>query len=226
MLCSHGVVGKSVWWEEAVRVPLLVRLPVPAGVATAARVWRTPVSLVDVTPTLLGLCGVPAADALRCPDCGGSPVADGRDLSASLSSCLQSGHTCRETGGDPWRRFGSLAYGWVAAATASVKVLAVALNGTGHRPRLKLTACFNLEVDPFEMQSLPVTMGEGASRSATDRACSLLARALMQEAEDVASGVAQNASGWRGNRLKQAMAMMDGQIPDAANLRKKNIACV
>ena len=25
-LCSHGMMGKGVWWEESVRVPLLIRM--------------------------------------------------------------------------------------------------------------------------------------------------------------------------------------------------------
>ena len=54
MLWSHGMTKKEQPWEEAVRIPLLVRWPgrVPAG-----RVCEELLSTADLAPTLLGLCG-------------------------------------------------------------------------------------------------------------------------------------------------------------------------
>ncbi|VGO16444.1 Arylsulfatase [Pontiella desulfatans] len=43
-------------WEESCRVPLVVRAP---GVAKAGRVAEHPVSLIDLYPTLVDLCGLP-----------------------------------------------------------------------------------------------------------------------------------------------------------------------
>jgi len=68
---THGLL----LYEATLRVPLLVRAP---GVA-AGRVIRTPVSLVDVAPTLAGLLG----EKLSAPE---SHPLDGRDLSAALRS--------------------------------------------------------------------------------------------------------------------------------------------
>lgn len=48
-------------YDEALHVPLVMRLP---GVVPAARRVNTPVSLVDVTPTVLDLLGVPSPHAL------------------------------------------------------------------------------------------------------------------------------------------------------------------
>lgn len=53
MLGAHQLFGKEVMFEEAVRVPYLVRLPGQRG----ATVIRQPVSHIDFVPTLLGLLG-------------------------------------------------------------------------------------------------------------------------------------------------------------------------
>ncbi len=59
MAGSHGRFEKSVAYEEAVRIPLLVRLPGrPEGRETGALF-----SSVDFLPTLLGLCGLPPAES-------------------------------------------------------------------------------------------------------------------------------------------------------------------
>lgn len=55
MLGSHGLWQKTVFYEPAVGVPLIMRAP---GVTQAEKRSETPVSLVSVLPTLLDLCGV------------------------------------------------------------------------------------------------------------------------------------------------------------------------
>lgn len=61
MMGSHGLVAKSVMYEEALRVPLLVRMPGQRGMIRAAR----PVSQIDVVPTLLELLGQPVPGELQ-----------------------------------------------------------------------------------------------------------------------------------------------------------------
>ena len=61
MMGSHRLLAKCTMFEEAVRVPLLVRLP---GQATSRRV-RGPVSQIDLVPTLLDLMGQPIPDHLQ-----------------------------------------------------------------------------------------------------------------------------------------------------------------
>jgi len=46
---------KNALWEESARVPLIVRAP---GVAKAGSVAEHPVSLIDIYPTLVDLCGL------------------------------------------------------------------------------------------------------------------------------------------------------------------------
>ncbi len=47
---------KNSLWEESTRVPLIIRAP---GVAAAGGVAGHPVSLIDLFPTLIDLCGLP-----------------------------------------------------------------------------------------------------------------------------------------------------------------------
>ena len=56
MLGEHGLWNKFVFYEPSVGVPLIVRVP---GLAPAGARSQTPVSLVQVLPTLLDLCGIP-----------------------------------------------------------------------------------------------------------------------------------------------------------------------
>jgi choline-sulfatase len=55
MLGEHGLWQKTVFYEESVGVPFIMRAP---GVTTENTRSATPVSLVSVVPTLLDLCGV------------------------------------------------------------------------------------------------------------------------------------------------------------------------
>jgi arylsulfatase A-like enzyme len=70
MFGAHGRIAKNIFYEEAVRVPFLVRWPgrVPAGAAADA-LLNTP----DIMPTLLSLLGLPVP-----------PGAEGMDLSRAV----------------------------------------------------------------------------------------------------------------------------------------------
>ena len=48
---------KNSLWQESTRVPLIIRVP---GVSISGKKCKHPVSLVDLYPTLLDLCGLPA----------------------------------------------------------------------------------------------------------------------------------------------------------------------
>jgi arylsulfatase A-like enzyme len=56
MLGSQGMSRKQKPWDEAIRVPLLVRLP---GAQAKGRKIDVPINTPDLMPTLLGLCGAP-----------------------------------------------------------------------------------------------------------------------------------------------------------------------
>lgn len=70
MLWSQGRVKKQQPWEESIHIPLITRWPsrLPAG-----QMSDLLISIVDLTPTLLGLTGVPVPERMN-----------GNDLSAAL----------------------------------------------------------------------------------------------------------------------------------------------
>lgn len=57
-LGAHGLWQKMVPFDESIRVPLVLRIPGQAGAGRPV----TPVSLVDVAPTLAALCGLPVGE--------------------------------------------------------------------------------------------------------------------------------------------------------------------
>jgi choline-sulfatase len=61
MLGEHGLWQKFVFYEPSVGVPLMVRVP---GTTAGEARSKTPVSLVQLLPTLLDLCGVAAPAGL------------------------------------------------------------------------------------------------------------------------------------------------------------------
>ena len=61
MMGSHRLLAKCVMFEEAIRVPLLMRLPEQRS---SRRIWG-PVSQIDLVPTLLDLMGQPIPDHLQ-----------------------------------------------------------------------------------------------------------------------------------------------------------------
>ena len=61
MMGSHRLLAKCVMFEEAVRVPMLIRLP---GERRARRV-SSPVSQIDLVPTLLDLMDQPVSETLE-----------------------------------------------------------------------------------------------------------------------------------------------------------------
>ncbi len=76
MLCEKGMVQKRTFYEWSSRVPLIIAFPDGWRKGT---VCETPVSLIDLAPTLLDMAGVPVAD--RLPMAGKSLIGlmDGSD---------------------------------------------------------------------------------------------------------------------------------------------------
>ncbi|CAM1373538.1 sulfatase-like hydrolase/transferase [Tenacibaculum xiamenense] len=69
MLGSHGRMTKGVWYEESVGVPMLISYPDKV----ASRTEESPMSSVDIVPTILGLADIDIPDFM-----------DGFDYSKSL----------------------------------------------------------------------------------------------------------------------------------------------
>ena len=65
MMGSHGMIEKSVMYEEAVRIPLILRTP---QLGFEKRVVDQPISQVDLVPTLLSMMGQAVPDHLEGTD--------------------------------------------------------------------------------------------------------------------------------------------------------------
>jgi arylsulfatase A-like enzyme len=80
---SQGRNQKGNPYEESINVPLIVRWP---GEIPEGYVVQDPVGIVDLAPTLLGLCGVEIPDAMEGTDC--SEVTRGEDGDAPDAALL------------------------------------------------------------------------------------------------------------------------------------------
>lgn len=121
---SHGLYKKGVWFEEAIRVPLLCRWP--AGFA-GGRTYRTGASLLDLVPTLLALAGAAPPEGLH-----------GRDLSPWLLGLAPDDASAVGFGR---KEAGALA--WRGVRTATHKLCAMA-DGSA-------TLLYDLVDDPYEV---------------------------------------------------------------------------
>ncbi len=85
MMYSQGLEHKLLPWEEAVRVPLLIRYPRKFG--DDGRTSDAMVNTPDIMPTLLGLCGIPIPDHVQGKDYSETAlkVADNAPASAFIS---------------------------------------------------------------------------------------------------------------------------------------------
>ena len=59
---SHGVYKKQWPWNEAIKVPFVIRYP---KVITEGAIRNMPLSVIDIMPTLLSLSGVPIPDTVE-----------------------------------------------------------------------------------------------------------------------------------------------------------------
>jgi len=122
---SHGLTNKALFWEESVRIPMIVSVPGGAhGVETDALISTT-----DFMPTLLDLAGCPAA-----------PSAEGFSYAPLLRGETQ-----------PRQSFviseNEQAAQWVMIRTDRFKLVV-------NRYDLEPTHFFDLKNDPYEMNNL------------------------------------------------------------------------
>ncbi len=131
-LGAHGLWHKMVAYEESIRVPLIFRLP--GGRSARAMRSDTPVSLVDVAPTLASLCGLPMRTEWR-----GVNLSPPYDAGSGLFSDRPMFALHRPLGGwmrtQPWRmiEIDLMKYVWHVDDTVEL---------------------FDLRADPFERRNL------------------------------------------------------------------------
>jgi arylsulfatase A-like enzyme len=113
MLGSHGVERKQKPWEESVCVPFLLHYPALLG--SQGRTVDAPIAIVDMMPTLLGLCGLSIPETVEGLDYsdyiqGGPDPSDG----AALIACYHAfGEWHKGNGGKEYRGLRSDRYTYV-----------------------------------------------------------------------------------------------------------------
>lgn len=136
MLGSHGLVSKMVFHEEAVHVPLLMRMP---GAIRPGTVVKDPVSGLDLFATMLDYLGVQA------------PVRDGDSLRPLIQGRGKAGPDYRVA------EWGTRHVPNYMVRTAEWKLM------MADSPESKgVDALFDLRNDPYEMRNL---LGDPADRS-------------------------------------------------------------
>ena len=113
MLGSHGARYKQQPYDEAIRIPLLLRWP--DGLGAQARQLDALVTLEDLMPTLLGLCGVPIPRSVEGRDFG-AYLRGGKnpgDAAALISCPAPFGQWTRKSGGREYRGMRTARYTYV-----------------------------------------------------------------------------------------------------------------
>ena len=98
MLGSHGRQRKQHPWDESIRVPFVMRCPVQAHAGLRI---DTPLNVVDIMPTLLGLAGVPVP--VTCEGRDHAPAVRGEDFAGNEAAYIMSIAPFSEYRGQPWR---------------------------------------------------------------------------------------------------------------------------
>lgn len=99
MFGAHGRLAKKIFYEEAVRVPFLARLP---GRIAEGSVSDACLNAPDIMPTLLGLMEIPVPSSVEGFDL--SHAALGRSGEEPSAAFMQGmGHTFQWRDGDEWR---------------------------------------------------------------------------------------------------------------------------
>jgi len=98
MFGSQGRIAKKIFYEEAARVPFLVRWSGTVEPRVTDACLNTP----DIAPTLLRLMDLPVPDSMEGQDL--SPIVRGRDGEGPGAALMQGmGHTFQWHDGDEWR---------------------------------------------------------------------------------------------------------------------------
>jgi arylsulfatase A-like enzyme len=130
MLGAHGMRGKFNFYEESVRVPFLIRYP---GAVGAGQTISTPVSILNIFPTILDYAGVK------------NIVSDGYSLKGVMEGTE-----------DPEFDFAVSEWDWENERIPSVMIRTEEWKlMTTHRPGgRQVEVLFNLQEDPTEMNNL------------------------------------------------------------------------
>lgn len=100
MFGSHGRVQKLTFYEEAARIPFLVKLP---NSTRAGKTSGAMLSTVDMAPTVLGLLGLPIPDEMEGDDLSGVVLGESGASEPEFVYLQGPGHTHLWEDGAEWR---------------------------------------------------------------------------------------------------------------------------
>jgi uncharacterized sulfatase len=195
MMTAHGLTGKGpVMYDEITRIPLIISQPSLAG---AGRVAHTPVSHIDLLPTMLQLAG------MKVP-----PILEGTSIVSQLSGHEQLDRAVAmefnryEIEHDSWGGFQP-----VRCMLAGQHKLVLNLLSTDE--------LYDLQADPHELRNL---IDDPASAAVRDQLHDQLL-AWMNAKRDPFRGPAWERRSWRSTRRLQWRGMFrarpaDGYAPD------------
>jgi arylsulfatase A-like enzyme len=136
----HGLQHKGHPEEESAGIPLIARLP---GTIPAKSVSQTPISLIDLMPSALSLCGLKAPEGVAGTDLAG--VFRGETVERGpvyIEGRMTAVKTRNRSAAKPGRGYGA----WRSIVTPQRK-LAVDVNG-------EVQLLTDLEADPYELENL------------------------------------------------------------------------
>jgi arylsulfatase A-like enzyme len=168
LLGSHGGFNKQQPYDESVRVPLIFSCPKVLG--TSTRVLNSTISLEDIMPTVLGLCGIPIPNTVEGLDYsdymrGGKDPSEGGALIACIAPF---GQWERRHGGREYRGIRTGRYTYV-------------------RDRSGPWLLFDNLDDPFQLRNLADEPSQATLRAELE---ALLARKLKSSGDEFLSGEA------------------------------------
>jgi arylsulfatase A-like enzyme len=155
MFGAHGRRAKNIFYEEAVRVPMLMRMPgrIPAGSVSDACI-NTP----DIMPTLLSLLDLPVPRGVEGMDL--SHCARGEPGPVPEAALLQNTGACADwIDGHEWRALRDARYTYAVFRVDGAEML------------------FDNVADPYQMKNLA---GESAAAGVLDRFRTMLARRMRE----------------------------------------------
>ncbi len=111
MMGSHGLMGKHVWYEESIHIPLVVHVS-----GNNKQFCHTCIASQDIMPTMLGLLGAPIPGTVEGEDCSAYILTEQEDLDRVSYLCACPGREpvvqmFKAAGKDP------RVYGWRGVRT-------------------------------------------------------------------------------------------------------------
>lgn len=151
MLGSQGLMGKHVWYEEAIHIPCIFRVP-----GNNKETCHTIMASQDMMPTILGLLDIAIPETVEGEDCSSYILTDQEDYDRVSFILACPG---RATIVEKYKEhhLDSKDFGWRAVRTQTYTyVMSLGYNIVADKQR----HLYNIAEDPYQMNSLDVEKAE------------------------------------------------------------------